>query len=309
MGSGNFAVPILEALMSSNLVELTAVVSQPDKPVGRKQVMTPVPVVQFLHEKQSGVMLFQPSRYKEQEQEIIEQCKPELIIVADYGQLLPDLTINYPKYKCLNVHASLLPKYRGAVPMPAAILFGDKVTGVSIPIMTAGLDDGPVVASSEYEVAGDETTQSLTNELSKLGAELVVKTIPKWVDNEIQPTVQDENKVSLAPKEMLAKENAMISAQTEARYLERAVRAFYPWPIVWCWIMLNGKKLRLKIYNVEIDERTHEYEYGKLVIIEQDLCLPLPGGIIKLKQVQLEGKNLQEGDKYYYLAEQGGYIV
>src|SRR5688572_22105459 len=144
IGTSDFAVPILEKLITSKKVDLAGVVTQPDRPVGRKQILTPPDVKKYLIENSIDVPVFQPEKLGLDAEEILNKTKPELIIVASYGQFIPKIMLNYPKYKCLNIHASLLPDLRGAVPMPMAILKGYEKTGVTLQVMVEGMDEGDI---------------------------------------------------------------------------------------------------------------------------------------------------------------------
>ena len=243
IGSGTFAVEILKGLLSSAGIELVGVVTQPDKPAGRKKLLSPCPVGQYVTD--SHIPVFKPEKLKIDANQILEKTKPELIIVADYGQIIPEVIINYPEFKCLNVHGSLLPDLRGAVPIPMAILKGYKETGVSIPVMTNKMDDGDVVAYQKEAIKSDDTTGSLKERLAVIGAGLLTKTIPEWVSGNIQPQAQDESMAAYTWQKDISKEKAQITPEMSAKQAEKMVRAFYPWPVAWCRIDNNGKKTLL----------------------------------------------------------------
>ena len=301
-GSGDFAVPILEGLIDNEFVELVGVVTQPDKPAGRDKEDRSVPVKELIKKINWSGKLFTPKLYRIEQEEILNSTKPEIIIVADYGQLLPEFTINYPKYKCLNVHGSLLPDLRGAVPIPIAILNGYKVTGVSIPVMTVGLDDGPVVASRECEISDEDDTSSLKLKLANIGASLLLEMLPSWVKGEINAEVQDESKATFAGKELISKDKARFDSTFELLQVDRMVRAFYPWPIAWCELNFNGKVVRLKIYEAKVSKEFHNEEIGEMVREGKSLFLRLEGGALELQKIQLEGKKIGSSEDYLYLA-------
>lgn len=305
-GSGEFAVPIIRELLNFPYINVTAVVTQPDKPAGRKQIMTKVPVAEFLKDKKD-VKVYQPKKYSEQEEGILTKEKPELIIVADYGQLLPQKTIDYPKFKCLNVHGSLLPELRGAVPIPMAILEGKNITGVTIPVMTTGLDDGPIVASDVVKITDNDTTESLKTVLAERGARLLIEILPMWYSGKINPKEQDHSKATFADKNKIAKENAKFLIDNSPIEACRMVRAFYPWPIAWTNVELQDKKLRLKVYEAKLNSK--EIEPGTFLQDEDKLILGLSGGSIELVKLQLEGKAVGNGGDYQYLAGQDATIV
>lgn len=255
IGSGIFAVEILKGILSAAGVELLGVITQPDKPAGRKHVLTPSPVANYIQGNTDLVALpvLYPVKLKDEAENIVGQFKPELVIVADYGQIIPDSIINYPKYKCLNVHGSLLPDLRGAVPIPMAILKGYEETGISIPIMTSKMDDGDIVAFQKEQIRADDTTESLKARLAVIGANLVVQVLPDWVNGNIKPIAQDESKATFTWQKDIAKEKAQILPDTSPELANRMVRAFYPWPVAWCNIDDGRSTFRLKIIQAQID--------------------------------------------------------
>lgn len=301
-GSGEFAVPILEGLLHMAGVDVVAVVTQMDKPAGRNQELKPVPVKEFINNNYPDLKVYTPVKYRLEQEQILEGEKPELIIVADYGQILPEYTINYPEFKCLNVHGSILPDLRGAVPIPIAILKGYKKTGVSIPIMTPGLDDGPVLAMTDVEIEDSDTTETLKLKLAKVGAQLLERTIPQWVDGKLVPLKQNEKKATIADKTLIEKSKAQVTKDTSAETADRMVRAFYPWPVAWCEIELNGKVQRLKIFEAKISDNSTNAEIGKIYRDGKKLVLNLNDGSIELLDLQLEGKKRARSDDYLYIS-------
>lgn len=302
-GSGEFAVPILEQLLNFEFVDVAAVVTQPDKPAGRKQQLQPVPVKDLLEKFYPQVPVYIPALYRVEQEEILDTEKPELIIVADYGQILPESTINYPKYKCLNVHGSLLPDLRGAVPIPLAILNGYKKIGVSIPIMTAGLDDGPVVASSEREIEPDDTTLTLKQKLAEDGAKLLIEILPAWIAGELAPVPQDETKATIADKSLISKDKARFGSDITVVQLDRMVRAFNPWPVAWCEVEINKQKKRLKVFSAKVVERDSKPFVGKIKKSGKGVQIILSDGALELVELQLEGKTIGRAEEYRYLDE------
>lgn len=301
-GSGEFAVPILDGLLHMAGVNVVAVVTQTDKPAGRNQELKPVPVKEFINDNYPDLKVYTPVKFRLEQEFILENEKPELIIVADYGQILPEFTINYPKFKSLNVHGSILPDLRGAVPIPIAILKGYKKTGVSIPIMTPGLDDGPVLAMTDVEIEDSDTTETLKLKLAKVGAQLLERTIPQWVDGKLVPLEQNEKKATIADKTLIEKSKAQITEDTSAETADRMVRAFYPWPVAWCEVELNGKVQRLKIFEAKISDNSTNAEIGKIYRDGKKLVLNLNDGSIELLDLQLEGKKRAGSDDYLYIS-------
>jgi methionyl-tRNA formyltransferase len=302
-GSGEFAVPILASLLNMESIKVVSVVTQMDKPAGRNQELKPVPVKEMINKEYPDVKVYTPLKYRLEQEQILENEKPELIIVADYGQILPEFTINYPKYKCLNVHGSLLPDLRGAVPIPIAILEGYEKTGVSIPIMTTGLDDGPILAFREVAIEEHYTTESLKQKLAENGADLLAQTIPLWINGELEPITQDESKVTIADKTLIEKEKARITSDTEPERAVGMVRAFYPWPVAWCEIELNGKVQRLKIYDAKLRKDFVDGTPGQIIRDKKTLVLRLKDGGVELIEIQVEGKTKSNVSNYLYLAD------
>jgi methionyl-tRNA formyltransferase len=284
------------------MLKLWGLITQPDKPAGRDLEKKAVPVKKFIESAEWPGKLFTPTFIEKSRKYILNDTQPELIIVADYGQLLPEITINYPKYKCLNVHGSLLPDLRGAVPIPIAILKGYKITGISIPVMTVGLDDGPVVASRECEIAEIDNTLTLKKKLSELGAQALTEVIPDWVSGKITAVEQDDSKATFAGKELISKDNARFEKGFGAEVVDKMVRAFYPWPVAWCEVDFNGRKMRLKVYKAKLLDELISGDTGEIVKEGKSLVLKLEDGALELQELQLEGKKVGSAKDYLYLS-------
>lgn len=217
--------------------------------------------------------------------------------------MLPGSIINYPKYKCLNIHASLLPDLRGAVPIPMAILRGYEKTGVSIPVMTEGLDDGPIVTSAEIKLKDFWTTADLTHWLSEMGARKLVEILLDWTRGKIKPVEQDEGKATYCYMKDISKERAEITFDKSAVEIDRMIRAFYPWPVAWFKREVNGLVKRVKIYRSKMvegdfgsDKKTGQiFKYGKR------LFLRCRDGVVEILSIQVEGKKIGSGEDYSYL--------
>ena len=305
-GAGNFAVKILENLLTLEYLEIKVVVTQPDKVAGRKKIMTPPPVKHYLQSEQIQIPLLQPEKLRTQSITILEEYRPELIIVADYGQMIPNDVIDFPKYKCLNIHGSILPKYRGAVPAAMAILNGDKTTGVSIPIMTYKLDDGAVIGSKEIDILDTDTTFSLRMRLADAGNELINEILPKWLKGEIIPTIQNDSLASVTWESDIDKEKALIKPDIPISKIDRMIRAFSPWPIAWAKVDIDGVEKRLKIYRAKkVDESftidISNHTAGKIFKENKQLYLTLQDGVLELQEIQLEGKKVLSGSDYLFL--------
>jgi methionyl-tRNA formyltransferase len=225
MGSPDFAVPILSAL--AGRYPVVGVVTQPDRPAGRGQALTPPPVKRLTQEL--GLPIIQPSRLRQPEaQEQLRLWAPDIIVVAAFGQILRPDVLDLPPYGCLNVHASLLPRWRGAAPINAAILHGDAQIGATIMRMDPGVDTGPVLSQRAMPILPDDTASSLAERLSELGAALLLETLPAYLSGDLLPQPQDEALATYAP--MLKKEDGELDFNRPAVELERQVRAMIPWP-------------------------------------------------------------------------------
>lgn len=267
IGTAEFGATILEGLIKSGHKPFL-VVSAPDKPVGRKQIITPPPV-KVMAEKYH-IPVVQPEKIGNWQSEV-ENLKPDLGIIASYGQILPEDILSIPKYGFINVHPSLLPKYRGASPIRYAILKGDDKTGVTIMRVSEKLDAGPILLQREAAIGQNETFQSLHDRLARLGAELLIEALPKLFAGKLSPLTQDESKATYT--KILSREDGKIDWQKPAAEIERQIRALNPWPGTYTFFKkdvikgLEKKEIRLKILKAKI-------ENNKLII----------------EEVQMEGK-------------------
>lgn len=281
MGSPEFALPTLQVLIER--YDVVGVYTQPDKPAGRGQSLTPPLVKRFAQAR--GLPIFQARTLRDPTvQAQLAALQPEVIVVAAYGLLLPKFVLDLPPHGCLNVHASLLPRYRGAAPIPAAILNGESETGITLMQLDEGLDTGPMLAQARLVIAPDETAGSLTIKLAELGAQLVAETLPRWIAGEITPQPQDESQATFAPK--LEKKDEWLDWTRSAIELDRRVRALSPKPgarTTW-----NGKLLR--ILSVQTTGRKSQNAVGTVVKDGNEIGVVTGEGILRLKVVQLEGK-------------------
>jgi methionyl-tRNA formyltransferase len=258
VGTPEFGAIILDKLIQNNLKPVL-VITAPDKPVGRKQVITPPPVKVIA--QKYNLPISQPQKIGHAMSKL-RDIEPGLIIVAAYSQIIPKNILDIPKFGCLNVHPSLLPKYRGPSPIQAAILNGDKETGVTIILMDEKMDHGPILAQRKLEFPiSNFQFPKLHDELANLGAQLLIETIPKWIKEEIKPKPQNESKATYT--KILKKEDGKIDWQKSAEEIERQVRALNPWP------------------------GTHTIYKGKILKI---LKAEIIKGRLVIKEVQLEGK-------------------
>ncbi|HXW00184.1 MAG TPA: methionyl-tRNA formyltransferase, partial [Anaerolineae bacterium] len=258
MGTPDFAVPALAVLITSSSLpfergglgggreyEIVAVVTQPDRPSGRGKQLTPSPVKVVT--QKAGLKVLQPETLKD-EATVAELAalEPDLIVVAAFGQILRKNVLALPPFGCINIHASLLPRWRGAAPVAAAIRAGDTETGITLMQMDEGLDTGPMIARRAIPILAHHTGGTLTAELAELGAALLLETLPAWLAGEIKAQPQDNSQATLAPR--LKKEEGAINWAQSASEIERQVRAFDPWP----GTFTQGPRGQFKVLAVEV---------------------------------------------------------
>jgi len=282
-GTPSFALPALRGLLSGP-DEVVGVVIQPDreKGRGRKMVISPIKELALQH----GLTLLQPEKVKEEAfQEGVRSLQPDLFVVVAYGQILPKSVLNIPKYGAVNVHASLLPRYRGAAPIAWAILRGEKVTGVTTMVMDEGMDTGDILLQSEVPIDDEVTCENLHDRLASLGAQLLSKTLQKMKAGEIRPIPQDHSKATYAPP--LKKEDGHIRWEKEAGEIDRQIRAFNPWP----GAFTKWDDRLLKIYGGKRRERTPSGKPGEVVWVGSDFIEVETGkDSYLIEEVQLEGR-------------------
>lgn len=286
MGTPGLARVVLAALCDCPDLEVRAVVSQPDKPVGRKLELTPPPTkVEALSR---GIPVLQPP--KARDPVFLDQLRelvPKLIIVAAYGQILPQALLDIPEHGCLNVHTSLLPRWRGAAPIQWAIAEGDAETGICIMQMEAGLDTGPVVSVARIPITSADDGQTLHDRLAEIGAKLLLETIPGYVAGKLRPQPQPSEGVTYARK--ITKEDGRIVWTNEARVLWNRLRAFTPWPGGFCQLPAEPHPLLLKIHRASFVPEA-KGEPGQVIRADaQGIVVACGMGALRLEEVQLEG--------------------
>ena len=288
MGTPDFAAASLEALIASKH-EIMAVVTQPDKPKGRKGELTPSPVKTIAVEK--GIKVYQPVRVREQEfVEILRGYNPDVIIVVAFGQIIPESILEIPKYGCVNIHGSLLPKYRGAAPIQWAVLDGEKETGVTTMLMDKGIDTGDILLKRVINLTEDETAGSLFDKLMVLGAETILETLEGLENGSITPEKQGESPTDYA--KMLTKAMGLIDFTRTAAELDCFIRGMNPWPSA--YTVLDGKTL--KIWKAKpVDGNGGA---GSVLSVGKDSFIVCCGeNALEILEVQLEGKKrMSAGD-------------
>jgi methionyl-tRNA formyltransferase len=285
-GTPSFAVPTFKGLLEGP-DEVVAVVTQPDRKKGRGQRVAFSSVKEeALLNGTRDILLFQPERVREETfQGNLRDLRPDLFVVAAYGQILPKPLLEIPRYGAVNVHASLLPKYRGAAPIAWAILRGERVTGVTIMKMDEGMDTGDILSQREVPMEDEETAETLHDKLASLGAPLLLETVSRMKRGEVTPIRQDSSQVTYAPP--LKKEDGRIDWKREAIEIDRQVRAFSPWPGAYTL----AEEQFLKIYRGEVREEKPGGNPGKILWVGMDFIEVGTGvGSFLIKEVQREGK-------------------
>jgi len=263
IGSNWEALETLKTLYSDSRFEIVGIITQIDKPVGRKQEILPTEVKQF--GANHAIRVFHTMSDEERYKEALSMFDPELIVCKSFGEILPEFFLEAPKYKTINVHYSLLPKFRGAVPIQAAILAGEKETGISIVRMVKDMDAGPILAQYKEIVLEDDTNQSLRERLVKITCRELPDVLVKWCSGDIKSIAQDDSEATYCWKKDIEKEKAFVDLEKDDPVLiDRKVRAFLPWPVA--WTIIRGK--RVKIFKVDVS-----------------------AGSVRILEAQVEGKN------------------
>lgn len=281
MGTPEFAVPVFIALAKD--YNVVAVVTQPDKKVGRKQILTPSPIKKASAE--FNIPVLQPVRIKDEYEEVLKY-KPDMIITCAYGQIIPKVLLDYPKYKCINVHASLLPKLRGGAPIHHAIMDGYDKTGITIMYMDTKMDTGDIISESETDITKEDTLGSLHDRLSEMGKDLLLETLPDIISGNIHPVKQNEKEATYGYN--ITKEDEKIDFAKTNVEVDNKVRALNPTP--GAYTTINGK--RMKVYDVRLSDRYYaNTEPGTIVGFEKDGIRVVAGNKeVILTDIAIEGK-------------------
>lgn len=291
MGTPDFAVPCLERLIESKH-DIVGVFCQPDKPKGRSQVLTAPPIKELA--LKNDIPVFQPKTLKDGAGvEILKELNPDLVVVTAYGKILPEDFLGYPKYGCINIHGSILPKYRGASPVQWAVLNGDSEAGVTSMQMDAGLDTGDMLLVGKIPVDENETAEGLFDKLSVLGADILEQTIIKLEEGSLVPKKQDDSKANYVG--MLSKEMSGIDWSLSAWEVHNKIRGLYSWP--GASTVIDGKTL--KLHKAKMSDKTGNNIAGS--VIESDKKLVVCCGdnkCVELIEIQLEGKKRMNAEDF-----------
>lgn len=283
MGTPDFAVPALKSLIDNPDYDVKLVVSQPDKPQGRHQVLTPSPVKQLA--LQNNLEIYQPENLKgEAVYETIAAIAPDFIVVSAYGKILPKCILDIPKYGCVNLHGSLLPRYRGAAPIQWSVINGDKTTGVTTMLMDTGLDTGDILLVSETQIGEEETAGELFERLAALCPELLIKTLKALEEGSVQPVKQDNEKATYVS--VLTKDMAVIDWNDTAENIHNKVRGMAPWPVA--KTSYNSKLL--KIFACRINDKNFSGIPGEVIVKDSEIIVICGNNTsVSISELQLEG--------------------
>ncbi len=297
MGTPDFAATILEEILK--VYPVLGVVTQPDKPKGRSKEVTFSPVKELAVKHELPV--YQPVKAKEPEfLEQLKELSPDVIVVAAFGQILPKALLEIPKYGCINVHASLLPKYRGAAPIQYSVIDGEKETGITIMYMDVGIDTGDIILQDTVPISPEETGGSLFDKMAVQGAASIIKALRQMEAGEVTRTPQDNEKATYV--KMISKEMGKLDFTKSAQQLERLIRGLNPWPSAYTF--LDGKSLKLWQASAEpvTDGQAHmfqEYEPGMIAQVRDNALVIMTGdGLLVVKELQLEGKKRMPADSF-----------
>jgi methionyl-tRNA formyltransferase len=291
MGSPDFALPTLSALAAARNYEVVGVVTQPDRASGRGRELKVPPVKTLALEL--NIPVLQPEKLRASDaMDQLRAWKPDLIVVTAFGQILKKDVLELPRYGCINVHASLLPRWRGAAPINAAILHGDEEMGVTIMQMDVGLDTGPLFASKSIRIRRDDSAGSVLRALSTLGANLLIEVLPEYFSGNLKPHPQPADGATYAP--MLKKEDGLLDFTRPAIELERRVRAMNPWP--GAWFEWNGNPLKVLRASIVNGERS--LASGTRFKVEGKPAVQSAEGVLVLDEVQPAGKKIMAGKSF-----------
>jgi len=286
-GTSEIAKEILEALVK-NEYNISAVVTQTDKKTGREQALKPSQVKEFSEIKKIPVL--QPRKLDDEAIKKIKETDPDLIVVIAYGKIIPKEILEIPKYKSINIHPSLLPKFRGPSPIQNAILAGEKETGITIMLVDEKMDHGDILTQKKIEINIEDNTESLMKKISKISADLILETIPLWIDGKIKPLKQDDTKATYC--QLVEREDGHIFWDSTAEDIFNKYRAFQPWPGIFSIWEKESNNSRIKLTKISIQEKEPEsnHELGEVMKIGKIIGVKTSKGILVVEEIQPDGK-------------------
>lgn len=288
MGTSTFADIVLNSLLDEKY-NLAGVYTQPDKKSGRDGDLKKSPVK--ITAEKNGLDIFQPEKWDAVSVSELKNLKPDLIVVVAYGKILPGEILKMPQFGCLNIHASLLPKFRGASPIHNTLLSGESETGTTVMLMNEGVDTGDILAQEKISIHPDELFPELSGRLASVSASLLVETLPKWINEEMKPEKQNDLEASVC--QVIEKEQGYILWSDDAQSIYNRYRAFYTWPGIFSFWKKNGSRLRVKLNKIGWQKSGPEKErhLGEIFEIDGKVAVQAVSDLIILEEVQIEGKN------------------
>ncbi|KKQ60143.1 MAG: Methionyl-tRNA formyltransferase [Parcubacteria group bacterium GW2011_GWC1_38_22] len=287
MGTSDLSEVVLKGLIDADY-NVIGVFTKPDKKIGRKQEVTS-PLVKKLAEEKN-IPVFQPLRFNTEAVEQLKQLKPDLVVVAAYGKIIPEAALNIPGFGCINVHVSILPKYRGPSPIQNALLNGEKETGITIMLMDEGVDTGDILAQEIVFIDNNDNTKTLTEKLSSIGTKLLLDTIPLWIGQKIEPKTQNHEHATFC--ELIEREDGRIYWTNSAEEIHNRFRALTPWPGIFTYWKNSSSIIRIKLINIRLQKTNplEKHQEGEIFEIGDDIGVQTANGVIILKELQKEGK-------------------
>lgn len=303
LGTSWESVASLEVLHKSDGFDVVCVITMPDRPVGRKKVLTPTAVKEYC--LANDIPVVHTENQKEKYMEVANIYEPDIVVCKAFGEIVPKEFLEFPKYSCINIHFSILPKYRGAVPIQKAILDGEKETGISIMLMSEGLDEGDVLAIYKENIHEDDTNISLRERLFKKSEEILIPTLRDWIDGKIVAKKQNDAEATYCWQRDISKEKAEIKwKEYEPEYIERMVRAFLPWPVAWTRLEKSQNRSLsnkiMKIFKAELVDMPNEKDAGVLWSNGEDVFFSTKDKhtCLKVTELQIEGKNRTDAKEF-----------
>lgn len=290
MGTSAFAEVILKGLIDSGY-NIASVYTQPDKKAGRKQTVQKSAVRSAAEE--ANIPVFTPTSFGDAEVRGLIEQKPDLLIVVAYGKILPKKILDAPGFGAINVHASLLPSYRGPSPIQNVLLDGEEKTGATIMLMDEGIDTGAIISQSEIAIDPHDTCQTLSAKLATLSSKLLLDTLPDWIEKKIESKPQDESRASLC--QLIERSDGKVIWANDAESIYNQYRAFIPWPGIFTYWQKDDENIRIKLNKITFSNENpgKNHHQGEVVKLGDNLGVQTSSGVIILKEVQMEGKTNQ----------------
>jgi len=295
-GTSEFAAIILNKILLATNYQLLAVVTQPDKPVGRKKTLTPSPVK--ILAQQHSLPILQPEKLDITFTATLKLLNADLFIVVAYGKIIPQDIIDLPLYKTINVHPSLLPRYRGPSPIQFALLNGETQTGVSIMLIDKKMDHGPIISNFQFPISNNDTYSTLSKKLAEHSAKLLIETIPDYISGKIKPQPQNHHQATFS--KIIIKENGLITADKTAQQIYNMWRAYQPWPEIYLEFRIKNKESRIKLLDIKLSNLVDQ-KNSSLELFTKDKNLYLQcadNTVLQINQLQLIGKNKMDAKSY-----------